>query len=121
MNILKERFDFHHRTQAEHENIFDFVADVRWMASKCEFETQEEYLIRDRLLCGMKCRMVALDIICNGGIPTVAEIIEIYLCADEEAQTAIRNLKSEDQHPLESSYHDEIEGGINIFRIKLSR
>jgi len=49
-NVTYERFLFHQRVQQPGESFDDFLADVRKMASTCEFEGLEDSLIRDRIV-----------------------------------------------------------------------
>lgn len=77
MNILRERYQFHHRQQKPHETVEQFVSDVRRLASTCQFRSLEETLIRDHVLFGLRNKKVSLEVIENGGDPSLYEIIDI--------------------------------------------
>ena len=56
--IIAERFNFHRRNQAEGESITDFVAELRRLATDCEFGPGLEEALRDRLVCGLKSESI---------------------------------------------------------------
>lgn len=71
-NILEERFNFYRRCQKAQETLTHFIADVRRLARTCEFHLQEEeFLIRDRVLFGLKNKNVQSRIIEIGGNPSL--------------------------------------------------
>ena len=51
-NILCDRFRFYNRTMKIGEPFDDFLADVIRLAANCEFQTEKESLIRDRIALG---------------------------------------------------------------------
>jgi len=51
-NIVYERYEFWRQTQAPGENIDTFVTSLRLKAKTCDFGTQEESMIRDRIVLG---------------------------------------------------------------------
>lgn len=79
MNILQERYQFHHRQQKYHESVEEFVVEIRRLASTCQFESQEECLIRDHILFGLKNQRISMQIIQKGGNPSVTDIIEVCI------------------------------------------
>ena len=52
--IIAERFHFHRRQQAQTETIAEYVAELRRLASTCEFNDYLEQALRDRLVCGLR-------------------------------------------------------------------
>lgn len=54
-NPMAERFVFYKRAQLAHESVNDFSAELRKMATTCNFGTFLESALRDRFVCGMRC------------------------------------------------------------------
>ena len=52
-NVTYERYIFNSRTQLVEETIDSFVTDLRKKATKCEFGTLKDEMIRDRIICGI--------------------------------------------------------------------
>ena len=52
--VIAERFYFHSRSQAAGESIAEYVAELRRLATDCEFGEYLEQALRDRLVCGLK-------------------------------------------------------------------
>ena len=52
--IITERFHFHRRSQASGESIAEYMAELRQLASKCNFGAYLEKALSDRLICGLK-------------------------------------------------------------------
>lgn len=82
MNVLQERYQFYHRKQKYHESFEDFAAEIRRLASACRFDSQEESLIRDHFLFGLKNKKISDQIMQNGGDPSVTDILE--LCIEQK-------------------------------------
>ena len=51
-----ESFRFHSRDQEQNESIDAFVAELRKLAKGCNFGDQEDRMIRDRILVGVKSK-----------------------------------------------------------------
>ena len=52
--IVMERYYFHKRDQAAEESVAEYMAELRRLAAKCQFETHLEDALRDRLVCGLR-------------------------------------------------------------------
>ena len=52
--IVMERYYFHKRDQAAEESVAEYMAELRRLAGKCQFETHLEDALRDRLVCGLR-------------------------------------------------------------------
>ena len=52
--VIAERFHFHRRDQAEGESVSEYLAELRRLATHCEFEQYLEQVLRDRLVCGIR-------------------------------------------------------------------
>ena len=51
--VIAERFHFHKRDQKEGEPLADFVAELKRLASKCQFGTHLDDALQDRFVCGL--------------------------------------------------------------------
>ena len=51
--VIAEQFNFYCRCQGEGESVGDFVAELRRLASSCEFGDFLDDALRDRLVCGL--------------------------------------------------------------------
>lgn len=85
MNLLRERYHFHHRQQKLHETIEDFALELRRLASSCQFNELEESLVRDHLLFGLRDESFAIEIIDGGGDPSVEDVIQFCMVLDKQA------------------------------------
>ena len=52
--VIVQWFHFHRRNQASGETVAEYVAELRRMATHCEFGSNLEEALRDRLVCGLK-------------------------------------------------------------------
>ena len=53
-NVVYERYQFWKRDQKELESVDTWQATLRKMAATCEFETQEESMLRDKIVFGVR-------------------------------------------------------------------
>ena len=52
-NVIMERHKFNTRNQKEGKPFQSFVADLKIIASTCEFDALRDDLIRDKIVCGV--------------------------------------------------------------------
>ena len=52
--VIAERFCFYKRVQDHHESVAQFVAELRRLATHCQFSENLDDALRDRLVCGLK-------------------------------------------------------------------
>ena len=52
--VIAERFRFHRRQQAAGETVKDYVAELRRLATHCEFGSFLNEALRDRFVCGLR-------------------------------------------------------------------
>lgn len=75
-NVVYARFQFQSRCQASSETFYQYLQDVRDLAKNCRFDNQEESLIRDRIIFGLKDIRLRDDIIRAGGDPSLEYIVQ---------------------------------------------
>ena len=54
-NIMCERHVFNNRSQHDGKTIDQYVTDLKTKAQTCEFKELKDSLIRDRIVCGIRC------------------------------------------------------------------
>ena len=52
---IMERYRFHQRNQNDSETISDYIAELKRLATTCNFGQFFDQSLRDRLVCGLKC------------------------------------------------------------------
>ena len=52
--IIARRFYFHRRDQAAQETIAEYIAELRKLATPCEFGQYLDQALHDRLVCGLR-------------------------------------------------------------------
>lgn len=77
-NIISQRYNFYQRCQESEETLYAFLENIRYLAELCDFHVEErEFLIRDRLVCGLIDSNLKSKIIDNGGNPSIEQVFEI--------------------------------------------
>ena len=80
-NTVYEQYCFWSRDQVEGEPIDKWVKDLRTIAKNCEFETQEDYLIRDKIVFGVHDSRVKERMLRETEL-TLAKAVEICRAAE---------------------------------------
>ena len=52
--VIAERFKFHKREQLPGESLADYIAELRRLATHCEFGRYLDEVLRDCLVCGLR-------------------------------------------------------------------
>lgn len=52
--VIAEHFYFHQRTQGTNESMLEYVAELWWLATHCEFGAFLQDTLPDRLVCGLR-------------------------------------------------------------------
>ena len=89
-NIIAEWFRFHRWNQMAGESVAQFVAELRHIASRCEFGEYLTEALRDRLVCGLRSEPAQRKLLGEGGDLTLERAIEIAQMmesAKEQAQS----------------------------------
>ena len=51
--VIAERYKFYERSQKENETVSEFLAAIRKLSIKCEFQDFLDEALRDKLVCGI--------------------------------------------------------------------
>lgn len=92
-NVVYERYLFFSRYQREGEPMEQFFSDITKLAESCEFETQKESMIRDRIVIGITDHTVRLQLlkIDDLTLPKAKEICRVA----EEAERQAKRMENE--------------------------
>ena len=74
--IIAERFTFHRRNQSTSESILEYVAELRRLATHCEFGEYRDQALRDRLVCGLRSESIQKRLLSEADL-TLARAVEI--------------------------------------------
>ena len=72
--MIAERFHFHRRNQAPEESVADFVAQLRRLATHCQFGGHLNKALRDHFMCRLKsevmqkCLLSEIDLMCSNAL-----------------------------------------------------
>ena len=90
--VIAERFHFHRRQQKVGESIADFVAELRRLATRCEFDAYLDEALRDRFVCGVRSEATQKRLLTEASL-TFARAVEIARSM-ESATENVRQLQS---------------------------
>ena len=93
--VIAERFKFHKREQLPGESLADYIAELRRLATHCEFEGYLDDALRDRLVCGLHSEGTQRRLLTVKNL-TLQEAIETALSmeAAEKDSKALQGSKS---------------------------
>ena len=74
--IMAQWFHFHHRNQSPGESVAEYLAELRRLASKCNFGAYLDQALRDRLECSLQSEAIQKCLLSEVE-PTLARIVEI--------------------------------------------
>ena len=74
--VIAEWFHFHRRNQDAGETIADYVAELRWLTTHCEFGDYSEDALRDRLVCGLRNEAIQRRLLSKNEL-TFAKALEV--------------------------------------------
>ena len=87
--VIAERFKFHKRDQLPGELLADYIAELRRLATHCEFREYLNDALRDRLICGLHAEGTQRRLLTTKNL-TLQEAIETALAmevADKDSKT----------------------------------
>jgi len=96
--VIAERFHFHRRNQASGESISEYVAELRRLATHCEFGDYLEQALRDRLFCGIRHKNTQKRLLSEANL-TLTKATEIARSV-EAAETQATQLKGTSSAPV---------------------
>ena len=86
--VIAERYHFHIRTQASNEGIAEYIAELRRLASSCEFGAFLDEALRDRFVCGLRSESARRKLLTEAKL-TLAKAVEFAQCMELAERNAI--------------------------------
>ena len=103
--VTAERFHFHRRDQAPGESISNYVAELRRLATHCDFGEYLEQALRDRLVCGIHHANTQKRLLSESNL-TLKKAIEVA-CNIEAAEAQTSQLKGASNAPVMAVDHSK--------------
>ena len=108
-NVVYERYLFWARDQMESETVDTWVAALRNMASKCEFDTQEQSMLRDKVVFGIRDISVKERLLRENGL-TLKKALDLCRAAETSKQR-IRAMTETEAHAAVNIHPVSIQNG----------
>ncbi|UYV62865.1 K02A2.6-like [Cordylochernes scorpioides] len=80
-NVIFERFQFFSATQKDGESIDSFITELKGLSTSCEFESQKDSLIRDRIVYGIQDKALQERLLRE---PNLTLLKAIEMCKTDE-------------------------------------
>ncbi|UYV66236.1 K02A2.6-like [Cordylochernes scorpioides] len=80
-NVIFERFKFFSATQKDGETIDSFITELKGLSTSCEFESQKDSLIRDRIVYGIQDKALQERLLRE---PNLTLLKAIEMCKTDE-------------------------------------
>ena len=94
--VIAERFNFHRRNQHSGESVAEYVAELRCLATHCEFGEYLSFALRDRFVCRIRNEGTQKRLLTEADL-TLVKAVEIATSA-EAAEKSAQHLR--DGEPL---------------------
>lgn len=92
-NITVWRHRFQSRVQGKTETIDQYVTDLRIISKNCRFDTLEDEMLRDRIVCGVHSEKVAERLLRDNELTLIKAL---SICrANKESQSRMKDLQQE--------------------------
>lgn len=102
---IVQRFLFHKREQKTGEGISTYIAELRKLAEHCNFGTQLETMLRDRIVCGLRDENVQRRLLSETNL-TFKSAFEMVLAAETTSNHVVELRKyTEPTSPQEEEVH----------------
>ena len=86
--IIAERFRFHRQDQASGESIAEYLAELRRLATHCQFGDYLEEALRDRFVCGLRNGGTQKRLLSETEPLPLKKAVELALAVEAELQGA---------------------------------
>ena len=74
--VIAKRFTFHRRNQSSTESVLDYVAELRHLATHCDFADYLNQALRDRLVCGIRSENIQKRLLIEVDL-TLMQVVEL--------------------------------------------
>ena len=86
--LIAERFRFHNRNQLEGETVSSYLAELKKLSLYCEFGTNLNDALRDRLVCGLHNELIQKRLLSEPDL-SLAKASEIALAMEAAAKDTL--------------------------------
>ncbi|KAL5008722.1 hypothetical protein ScPMuIL_014303 [Solemya velum] len=100
-NTVIERYKFWMCSQRDGETFDQFVTELRTRAKNCEFGTQTDPMIRDRIIFGINDDRLRERLLRDSADPALSRVIELCRAA-EASKKQLQSLQTQSQVPVDS-------------------
>ncbi|KAL5008843.1 hypothetical protein ScPMuIL_014424 [Solemya velum] len=100
-NTVIERYNFWMCSQRDGETFDQFVTELRTRAKNCEFGTQTDPMIRDRIIFGINDDRLRERLLRDSADPALSRVIELCRAA-EASKKQLQSLQTQSQVPVDS-------------------
>ena len=97
--IIAERFRFHRRDQASGESIVEYLAELRRLATHCQFREYVDEALRDRFVCGLRSSGIQKCLLTEAEPLTLKKVLEVAVAVEAADQKA-KELQSSESAQL---------------------
>eukprot|EP00731_Ephydatia_muelleri_P017067 Em0010g165a len=110
--VIAERFRFYRRTQEEEESVTEFMAQLRRLATHCQFGGFLEEALRDRLVCGLRNHSIQRRLLSesNLSLQKAVEISTGMEAAELNSKTISTSSVTEEVKQVSSSTSTSVNG-----------
>ena len=112
--IIAERYRFHDRKQESHENVRDYLANLRKLADTCDFKGFLEEALRDRFVCGLYSKTIQRKLLSESEL-TLKKAFEIAV-GMEVAERESNEFRSEVQYKSAGSTTHKVTDNFECYR-----
>ena len=102
--VVAERYYFHSRSQGPMESIAEFLAELRRLATHCQFGAQLNEALRDRLVCGLRNPAIQKRLLAEADLD-LAKALKLAQ-GIEAADTNMKKLQDGDHENVNVYYGD---------------
>ena len=109
--VIVERFVFYRRNQQPGETVMEYLAELRRLATHCEFTNYLNEALRDRLICGLKSENIQKRLLAenNLDLKSALEMAQDMEAANRNAQILQEN---KTPVPMMPSSHDSTSNSV---------
>ena len=96
--LIAERFRFHTRNQVDGESVSQYIAELKRMAGKCQFEGYLDDALRDRFVCGLISNTIRKKLLTEADL-TFTKATTIAISMETAVKDSEELFKSRENNP----------------------
>ncbi|CAM1308578.1 Uncharacterised protein r2_g1856 [Pycnogonum litorale] len=91
-SVILSRYTFNSCVQLQNESISDFVASLKKLVGPCQYASQQEEMLRDRFVVGLKDKSIQIRLLAEPDSLTFQKALELA-CALELADKGVKDIR----------------------------